>query len=80
MAGPLAEKIVGALARNHIDGCEDAFKSVRLQLGKIEGNIGVVPMSSIALASDYLAQDARAHGGGALYVNHGGRVGDRAQT
>lgn len=76
---PFADKIVESLAHRYPDACRDALNDVKRELSKVEEDIGVVPTRRIALGRDYLAEDARIHGGVILYVHHGGRVGDGSQ-
>lgn len=76
MAGPLAEKIVQALAHSYPDACGDALEDVGRKLGEKEEYFGLVSTNAMRLSRDYLAADARIHGGVILYAHHGGRVGD----
>lgn len=85
MAGPLAGRIVEALASRYPDACRDALDDVRSSLARAEANIGVVPTQIMALARDYLVYDEQEHRGlyqksseqgVRLYDDHGGRVGD----
>ncbi len=76
MAGPFTEILKAALARKHPDACRESLEDVAVRLKGEEEAFGVVPLTAIRLARDYLVQDEQIHGGRILYKHHGGRVGD----
>ena len=77
MAGPLAEALVEKLAQTYPEACNETLGDILEAFKNMEGDIGVVPTSTLTLARDHLRQDEKAHTalGGMLYDNHGGRVG-----